>query len=138
MVLNGPGLQLREIATEREWLSSPPLTGSRNGARADEIRQGIERLRVRILARQASPQSLGRAALGVGTIRNRLVHLMEESVARRGWTAENVLARSAIEAMDQQLDQVLQAGRLPPREKCRDCLDHALTRALDAATLLGP
>ena len=138
MALNGPGLQLRDVTTAREMPSHTPTAHSRNGLQAEEIRQGIERLRVRVQARQASPQSLGRAALGVETIRNRLVLLMGESVNRHGWTAENRLARSAVEAMDQQLDQVLQAGHLPPKEKCRDCLDHALTRALDAATLLGP
>jgi hypothetical protein len=100
-------------------------------------RECIERMRVRVNAFHAHQDSLNRAALGISTIGDRLAPLVDIDVARHGWTRENGLAASALEATRQQLRLVLEADCTLPIDKQRACLNHALARATEAADLLS-
>lgn len=102
----------------------------------EQMETAIERLRLRVHATHAHHQSLSRAAQGVATLHGWLNSMLQADVARGGWTPENRLAESALGAMRQQLDAVLEAGRDLPSEKQRLCLDHALCRATDTLVLL--
>lgn len=94
-------------------------------------------MRVRIDARHAHLESLHRAALGIQSVHARLAAVLENRVARAGRSPEDHLAFAALQAMQQQLDMILQDGDTPPIEKQRVCLDHALCRATDILVLLN-
>jgi uncharacterized protein YhaN len=102
-----------------------------------ELQRAIASMRVRVNARHAHADSLDRAALGIRSVHQRVSSLLDEVVAHLGWTGERRLAQSALEAMDQQLRQVLPRDGAVPLEKQRACLNHALFRAEDALILLG-
>lgn len=101
------------------------------------VRDMIDRLRPRITASAAHDQSLQRAALGAQSVHDHVSAMLGAKVARTGWTPEHRLAASALEAMQHQLDMVLRSGYVPPAEKQRVCLEHALCRAEDALGLLA-
>jgi hypothetical protein len=97
----------------------------------------ITRMRVRVNAFHAHHDSLNRAAQGIRTIGDRLDSILHVAVARHGWSSENRLAASALEATRQQLRMVLEADHTLPLEKERTCLNHALARASEALDLLS-
>ena len=103
-----------------------------------QTRECIERMRMRVNAFHAHPASLTRAAQGIKTIEDRLEPILHSAVAQRGWSLENRLAASALEATQQQLRMVLETGGTLPIEKQRACLNHALARATEALDLLEP
>jgi hypothetical protein len=100
------------------------------------IQGSLQGMTVRVNASHAHRNSLDRAAQGLRSIHGRLMLVLEERVTRSGWTAENRLARSALEAMDEQLRLALTGDGALPVEEQRDHLRHALFRAGDALVLL--
>jgi hypothetical protein len=110
--------------------------GNGTALQAEQIETAIERLRVRVEATHAHHQSLHRAAQGIATLHGWLTTMLQADVGRGGWTPESRLADSALGAMRQQLDAVLETGHDLPVEEQRLCLGHALCRATDALVLL--
>jgi len=100
-----------------------------------QIRESIERMRVRVNAFHAHHGSLQRAAQGISTIHTHLESILQMHVAQHGWSSETHLAASALEATQQQLRLVLESDRAVPIEKQRACLNHALLRAAEALIL---
>jgi hypothetical protein len=101
-----------------------------------ELQESVERMRRRVRAAHAHVRALERTAEGVRWIHGQLASILQLRVARTGWTAENRLAGSALEAMEHQLHMVSPSEYTVPVEKLRLSLDHALFRADDALVLL--
>jgi hypothetical protein len=98
-----------------------------------DLQLSVERMRTRVRSTRAHEAALRRAGDGIGWVHTQLTSILDMRVARAGWTAENRLAQSALEAMDHQLRV---AGSSAPLERLRLSLDHALFRADDAIVLL--
>jgi hypothetical protein len=109
---------------------------SDTAAGAAEVQASIERMRRRVHATIVHEPALERTAEGVRWIHAQLASLLRRRVAQLGWSEDNRLAQSALDAMDEQLRAVgPEAGRVPV-EKLRLSLDHALFRATDALVLM--
>ena len=101
-----------------------------------DVREAIERMSLRINAVHADRNSLRRTALGLAAIHRQLTVSLDDSVRRGGWSPENRVAEAALVAMARKLELEPPEEGAAGIERMREHLQHAVFRAVDAATLL--
>jgi hypothetical protein len=126
MVSNGqaaPTLEATQLnGTSRPWIP--------------DVQQAIERMRARVEAIHADGRSLRRTGQGLGAIHRQLSIVLDGAVRTQGWSPENRMAEAALASMARQLQEEPAEAGVAEIALWRERLQHAVFRAVDAATLL--
>jgi hypothetical protein len=124
------------IASTGQTAGTPGSTLLEQRPWIPDVRQAIERMSARVDAVHADRNSLQRTARGLSAIHRQLSVVLDMSVRSHGWNPENRMADAALASMTQQIQAALTADSAASVENERECLRHAVFRAVDAATLL--